>query len=58
MKFGVLGFGNMGGAIVKGAVDKGVLKKDEVFAYDPKAEAAAAAEASGLQICHSVRELA
>lgn len=58
MKFGVLGFGNMGGAIVKGAVNKGVLKKDEVFAYDPKAEAADAAEQFGLQICHSVRELA
>lgn len=58
MKFGVLGFGNMGGAIVRGAVDKGVLKKEEVFAYDPKAEAAASAEKFGLQICHSVRELA
>lgn len=33
MKFGVIGFGNMGGAIVKGAVASGVLAKEDVLVY-------------------------
>lgn len=36
MKFGAIGFGNMGGAIVKGAVASGVLAKEDVLVYDIK----------------------
>ena len=39
MKFGVIGFGNMGGAIVKGAVASGVLAKEDVLVYDIKESA-------------------
>lgn len=58
MKFGVLGFGNMGSAIVKGAVNKGVLKAQDVCVYDPKDSAASAAEDFGLELKGSVKELA
>lgn len=44
MKFGVIGFGNMGGAIVKGAVASGVLAKEDVLVYDIKESARKAAE--------------
>ncbi len=58
MKFGVLGFGNMGGAIVKGAAAKGVLKKEDVLVYDPKEPALKAAEDFGLKTVGSVKDLA
>ena len=34
MKLGVIGFGNMGGAIVRGALAKGTLEKENVNVYD------------------------
>lgn len=34
-KFGVIGLGNMGGAIVKGALDKGVINHGDVCFFDP-----------------------
>jgi len=34
IRLGVIGFGNMGGAIVQGAVNKGVIKKEDVNVYD------------------------
>ena len=50
MKFGVIGFGNMGGAIVKGAVASGVLAKEDVLVYDIKESARKAAEEFGLKV--------
>lgn len=50
MKFGVIGFGNMGGAIVKGAVASGVLAKKDVLVYDIKESARKAAEEFGLKV--------
>ena len=34
MKLGVIGFGNMGGAIVRGALKRGTLRKEDVNVYD------------------------
>ena len=34
MKLGVIGFGNMGGAIVRGALKKGTLKLEDINVYD------------------------
>lgn len=34
MKLGVIGFGNMGGAIVKGALAKGTLAKEDINVFD------------------------
>ena len=50
MKFGVIGFGNMGGAIVKGAVASGVLAKEDVLVYDIKESARKAAAEFGLKV--------
>ena len=50
MKFGVIGFGNMGGAIVKGAVASGVLAKKDVLVYDIKESARKAAAEFGLTV--------
>lgn len=57
MKFGILGFGNMGSAIVKGAVDKGVLDRKDVLVYDPKEAATNAAKEYNLTTCDSVKSL-
>ena len=32
---GFIGMGNMAGAIAAGIIQKGLMKKDEVFAYAP-----------------------
>mgnify|MGYP000594348344 CR=1 FL=1 len=34
-KIGFIGMGNMAGAIAAGIIQKGLMKKDEVFAYAP-----------------------
>jgi len=34
-KFGVIGAGNMGTAILRGVVESGALKPNEIVAYDP-----------------------
>lgn len=36
MKLGVIGFGNMGSAIVRGALDKKVIDKKDVYVFDKK----------------------
>lgn len=38
MKFGLIGAGNMGGAILKGALKSGFLSADEVMVFDVNAE--------------------
>lgn len=38
MKFGLIGAGNMGGAILKGALKNGFLSADEVMIFDPNTE--------------------
>lgn len=58
IKFGVIGFGNMGGAIVKGAVNKGVLRPEDVNVYDIKEEARQAAKDFGLQVLANDEEVA
>lgn len=34
MKIGIIGLGNMGGAILGGIVEKGIVKKEEIYGYD------------------------
>ena len=33
-KVGIIGCGNMGGAILYGALESGILSKDDVYVYD------------------------
>ncbi len=35
-KIGIIGCGNMGGAILYGALESGVLDKENVYVYDIK----------------------
>ena len=51
MKFGVIGFGNMGGAIVRGALNKGTLRKEDVNVYDILDERNKEAAELGLHVC-------
>lgn len=51
MKFGVIGFGNMGGAIVRGALAKGTLKAEDVNVYDIVDAKNEEAKALGLNVC-------
>lgn len=50
MKFGVIGFGNMGEAIVRGALKKGTLRKEDVNVYDVMDAKNAEAAELGLHI--------
>lgn len=56
-KFGVIGFGNMGGAIINGAVKKNLLKKEDIYVYDPSEKAMEAAKKAGFNQALSNREL-
>ena len=51
MKLGVIGFGNMGGAIVKGALRKGTLRKEDVNVYDILFAKNTEAAEMGLNVC-------
>lgn len=57
MKFGVIGFGNMGGAIVEGALKKGTLKAEDVFVYDIVDAKNKEAAELGLNVCSGVEDL-
>ncbi len=57
MKFGVIGFGNMGGAIVEGALKKGTLKAEDVYVYDVVDAKNREAAALGLNVCGGLEEL-
>ncbi|MBR0373558.1 MAG: pyrroline-5-carboxylate reductase [Mogibacterium sp.] len=50
MKFGVIGFGNMGGAIVRGALAKGTLRAEDVNVYDILENKNEEARALGLHV--------
>ncbi len=56
-KVGVIGYGNMGSAIISGALDTGVLKKENVFVYDISAIAMENAESKGVYLCKSNKEV-
>lgn len=58
IKFGVIGFGNMGGAITKGAVNAGYLSKEDVYVADIKEEARQKAKDFGLTVVKDDEELA
>ncbi len=47
-KIGFIGCGNMGGAILSGALDSGVLKKEQVCVYDIRPEIIAQVQAMGV----------
>lgn len=57
MKLGVIGFGNMGGAIVRGALKKGTLKKEDVNVYDILSARNKEAEELGLHVCLNDEDL-
>lgn len=56
-RFGVIGFGNMGGAIISGAIEHGVVKADKVTIYDPSPAAAQRADQLGVAVAESERAL-
>ena len=57
-KLGFMGFGNMGGAILRGALGAGAISADRVFAYDIDPAKRAEAEATGAAVVSSPEELA
>ena len=55
---GFIGMGNMAGAIAAGIIQKGLMKKEEVFAYAPHYDKLAAnAEKIGFTPCRELKEL-
>lgn len=58
LTFGVIGAGNMGGAILKGALDAGVLRTDDVIVYDILPQARAKAADWGVRVADGDDEVA
>ncbi len=56
-KIGFIGCGNMGGAILQGALDSGVLPKENAYVYDIKADMMEKAAGWGVNICESDEDL-
>ena len=55
---GFIGMGNMAGAIAAGIIQKGLMKKEEVFAYAPHYDKLVAnAEKIGFTPCRELKEL-
>ena len=55
---GFIGMGNMAGAIAAGIIQKGLMKKDEVFAYAPHYDKLVKnAEKIGFIACKELKEL-
>ena len=55
---GFIGMGNMAGAIAAGIIQKGLMKKDEVFAYAPHYDKLVKnAEKIGFTACKELKEL-
>ena len=56
---GFIGMGNMAGAIAAGIIQKGLMKKDEVFAYAPHYDKLVKnAEKIGFTACKELKEKA
>jgi len=51
LKLSVLGFGNMGQAIVKGLINKGILPVHSLLIYDPDEEKQKVARELGINVC-------
>lgn len=58
LTFGVIGVGNMGGAILKGALDAGVLRADDVIVYDILPQARAKTADWGVRVADGDDEVA
>ena len=57
-RIGFIGMGNMAGAIAAGIIQKGLMKKDEVFAYAPHYDKLVKnAEKIGFIACKELKEL-
>lgn len=56
-KFGIIGCGNMGGAILYGALESGVLKKENVYVHDIAEGAMKKAEGWGVNLASSNEEV-
>jgi pyrroline-5-carboxylate reductase len=57
MRFGFIGCGNMGGAILKGGEGLGLLSPENVCIYDISKEVTDRLRADGYKICTDLREL-
>ena len=59
MRYGFIGLGNMGGAIVKGILSGDSFSDDEVYGYDvDSVKAEQLYEEAGVSLCGSVQDLA
>ena len=56
-KIGFIGCGNMGGAILYGALESGVLKKENVFVHDIADSAMEKAKGWGVNLVSSNEEV-
>ncbi len=57
MKVGFIGYGRMGGALAKGSVASGVLKKNQVVAFDHTAGSLQQAKRDGLRAAKNLADL-
>ena len=56
-KLGLIGCGNMSGAILDGALESGVIQKEQVYAYDIVPAAVEALKEKGVHLVHSNEEV-
>lgn len=57
IKLGVIGFGNMGAAIVKGAVSKNAIKNENIGIFDNNKKSKENAREAGFNVYNSYKEL-
>jgi len=54
---GIIGYGNMGSAIIKGLIDAGLYKASSIYVYDTAPERNEAARSDGCTVTGSIKEL-
>lgn len=57
MKLGIIGYGNMGSAIVQGAVDKKIIDKKDIYVFDLKEIVNKRAQTDGMTVLDSEVEV-
>ncbi|HBJ98217.1 MAG TPA: pyrroline-5-carboxylate reductase, partial [Clostridiales bacterium] len=57
MKFGVIGYGKMGSAIVKALLDKNLVTKKDLLVYDTYAPTCEKISESGIDVAKSLQQV-
>ena len=55
-KLGIIGYGNMGSAIIRGLIDSGIYKAEDMYVYDVDSEKCEAACGDGCSVVNSLIE--